>query len=166
MIGAGSVITRNIPPLSMALGVPARVVQNLTDIGVGTCDFNDTVDTLTEAMAFGRQMDRRDEFEMTRLTGALNAIQQLKKTQQQQQQPQQSTKTSACQPHPPSPGRRGSEPGCQSSLFWKTEVMASTTISMVVSIVTTAVCFVGLLICMRNFPMVSELFFPPQPPCL
>ena len=33
VVGAGSVVTRNIPSNSLALGNPAQVVRELTDVG-------------------------------------------------------------------------------------------------------------------------------------
>ena len=83
VIGAGSVITKSIPPQMMAFGVPARVVQDLTKAGVGPGDYSATVNTLTEAMAFGRQLDRKEELELARLSKSLTALQQQKKTQHQ-----------------------------------------------------------------------------------
>lgn len=108
VIGAGSVITKNIPPLTMALGVPARVVHDLKHVAEGA-DYSDTVETLTEAMMYGRELDRRDELELARLTHSLCIIQQRKNAQL----PQNGKGSHAAEPSPP--GRRGSEQGSQSS---------------------------------------------------
>jgi hypothetical protein len=68
----------------MALGVPARVVQDLNEVHVGVADFSATVNTLPEAMTFGRHLDRKEELELARLASSLHALQQQKKALQQQ----------------------------------------------------------------------------------
>ncbi|KAK0625121.1 trimeric LpxA-like protein [Bombardia bombarda] len=77
VIGAGSVVTRSIPAASLAVGVPARVVQSLVD--VGPTEVGATVSSLNEALAYGRpahsytpfsgdmSMDRKEELELARL---------------------------------------------------------------------------------------------------
>ena len=75
MIGAGSVLTKSIPPGCLALGVPARVVQSLTSEGCRSSErMSNTVSTLTEAMAFRSRnqeylADRKEELELARLCG-------------------------------------------------------------------------------------------------
>jgi hypothetical protein len=69
VIGAGSVITKCIPPGTMALGIPARVVQKLTE--AAPPEVNATVKTLSEAMAYGRQLGSKEEAELTRLSRTL-----------------------------------------------------------------------------------------------
>ncbi|KAK0649245.1 trimeric LpxA-like protein [Cercophora newfieldiana] len=86
VIGAGSVITGNIPPSAVAMGVPARVVRYLNQAPSGVVDYCATVNTLTEAMTYGRQLDRKEELELARLNSSLHALQQQKKALQQQHQ--------------------------------------------------------------------------------
>jgi hypothetical protein len=85
VIGAGSVVTKNIPPATMAFGVPARVVQDLNTLPAGVADYSATVNTLTEAMTHDRQIDRKEELELARLNRILIAIQQQKKEALQHQ---------------------------------------------------------------------------------
>lgn len=106
VIGAGSVITKNIPPASVALGVPARVVQDLNVVGVGIADFSATVNTLTEAMMFNRQLDRKEEVELARLNTCLVTLQQKKCVSLQQK-----SNGVALQSDRQPEERRGSEPG-------------------------------------------------------
>lgn len=69
----------------MAVGVPARVVQDLDTLGVGACDYDGTVNSLTEAMMHGRPLGRKEEAELARLSVKLSLLQQQKLAQQQQQ---------------------------------------------------------------------------------
>lgn len=69
----------------MAVGVPARVVQDLDTLGAGACDYDGTVNSLTEAMMHGRQLGRKEEAELARLSVKLSLLQQQKLAQQQQQ---------------------------------------------------------------------------------
>lgn len=92
----------------MALGVPARVVHDLKHVTEGA-DYSDTVETLTEAMMYGRELDRKEELELARLTRSLSVIQQQKNAQLSQNAKGSHT----AEPSPP--GRRGSEQGSQSS---------------------------------------------------
>ncbi|KAK1750463.1 trimeric LpxA-like protein [Echria macrotheca] len=121
VIGAGSVITKNIPPSTMALGVPARVVQDLNEAAVGTTDFSDTVETLTEAMRYGRELDRKEEHELAQLSLNLSMLQQRKKAHM----PQQAV-NGVCQAGDSPRGRRGSEQSnYQDSLLSKPPIIAA-----------------------------------------
>ena len=73
MIGAGSVITRSIPPSTLAVGVPARVIQSLEEMRMRPSEVCSSVATLTEAVGFARStpMDRLEELELSRLSSGL-----------------------------------------------------------------------------------------------
>ncbi|KAL1835509.1 hypothetical protein VTJ49DRAFT_6582 [Mycothermus thermophilus] len=56
VIGAGSLVKRNIPPMSVAFGVPARVVAYLRDVKPTPPGSAPYVSTLDEAMALGNRL--------------------------------------------------------------------------------------------------------------
>lgn len=75
MIGAGSVITRSIPPATLAVGVPARVIQSLDATTVRPTEVCSSVATLAEAMSSfahsAAPMDRLDDLELARLSSGI-----------------------------------------------------------------------------------------------
>lgn len=75
VIGAGSVITRSIPPSTLAVGVPARVIQSLDETTMRPSEVCSSVATLAEAMGNFAQscapLDRLDELELARLSSGM-----------------------------------------------------------------------------------------------
>ncbi|KAL2268006.1 hypothetical protein VTJ83DRAFT_2852 [Remersonia thermophila] len=57
VIGAGSLVKRNIPPMSVAFGVPARVVAYLRDVKPTPPGSAPIVPTLEEALALQNRLD-------------------------------------------------------------------------------------------------------------
>jgi len=123
VIGAGSVVTRDVPPAKVALGVPARVVMDLTAEGAGETDYTSTVDTLPDAMRLGRHLDRKEERELARLMGNLSTLQQKKMAQLQQK--------GAGTQQSDSPSQAQQESGCRQSLIFTPQVVVVTIVAIV-----------------------------------
>ncbi len=112
------------------MGVPARVVQDLSE--PGPREYTDTVNTLAEALAFGRQLDRKEELELARLPNLLMALQQKNKAQRQQKLMGEHLPDGDPNNHTPASGRRGSEPQRRyESFLYRSDTVAGIAIGAV-----------------------------------